>query len=331
MNFGVIGEPCIDYIHRDGNKMQEKLGGILYAVTGLSLIAGEEHSIYPIMNLGNDRFDYVTTFLSGLRNIQFDFINRVQGKVRVVQLFYKNHKQNFICTGNSEGERTEIKKTYDREESSTDPIVPIDYDFISSAFNKLDGLLINMVSGVDISLDTLKKIRNNFNGYIHFDVHNIVMKTDADGTRSQGPIDNWTEWLTNCNTLQMNETEAAVISQERLREYDIAYKVLSADEKGTNAMVITRGHAGVSLFTKKVNTNNKKVYFDIDRVDEPAVENNRFKDSTGCGDILGAGFFYKNSITGNKEYASALKFANKLASKKTEFTGVEEMEGMSLH
>jgi len=322
MNFGVIGEPCIDYIHRDGEKMQEKLGGILYAVTGLSLIAGDEHTVYPVMNLGSDRYDYITSFLSGLKNIRFDFIKKVPGKVRVVQLFYKNREENFICPGDS-GHKS--KKTYDREESSTEPIEPIEYDFISSAFDNLDGLLINMVSGIDITLDTLLKIKNNFRGYIHLDAHNIVMKTGIDGKRSQGAIDDWFEWLTCCDTLQVNETEASVISPEKLREYDIAYKVLSAEGTGTKAMVITRGHEGVSLLTKKVKTNGNQTYFDIDRLDEPAIENNHFKDSTGCGDILGAGFFYRNALTSGKEYPAALIFSNKLAGKKTQFTGVEEM------
>ena len=322
MNFGVIGEPCVDYIYRDGKEMMEKLGGILYAVTGLSLISGDEHNVYPVMNLGKDKFDYITSFLSGLKNIRLDFINKVPGKVRVVQLYYKNHYENYICRGNSE---TGTKKTYDREESSTEPIEPIEYDFIKSAFDKLDGLLINMVSGVDITLDTLKKIRNNFSGYIHLDVHNIVMKTAVDGKRTQEPVNDWYSWLVNCDTLQMNETEAGVITPEKLREYDIAYKVLSANKTGPKAMIITRGHDGISLFTKKSNTNGKEVYYDIDRVDEPAIENNKFKDSTGCGDIFGSGFFYKNSIAGEKDYLSAMIYANKLASKNTEYTGVEEM------
>jgi len=324
MNFGVIGEPCIDYIHRDGEKMQEKLGGILYAVTGLSLIARDEHAVYPVMNLGSDRYDYIISFLSGLKNIRFDFIKKVTGKVRVVQLFYKNREESYICPGDSHGNPVS-KKTYDREESSTEPIEPIEYELLSGNINKLDGLLINMVSGVDITLDTLKKIRKYFRGYIHLDIHNVVMKTAADGKRCQGPVNDWFEWLTCCDTLQMNETEASVISPEKLREYDIAYKVLSAEISGTKAMVITRGHEGVSLFTKKKNINNKEVYFDIDRLDEPAIENNHFKDSTGCGDILGAGFFYRNALTSCKEFPAALMFANKLSGKKTQYTGVEEM------
>jgi hypothetical protein len=283
------------------------------------------------MNLGSDRYDYITSFLSGLKNIKFDFINKVPGNVRVVQLFYKNREESFICPGDSGHKNIVSKKTYDREESSTEPIEPIGFELLTGAINKLDGLLINMVSGVDITLDTLKKIRKIFRGYIHLDAHNIVMKTGTDGKRSQGPIDDWFDWITSCDTLQMNEIEASVISPVKHKEYDIAYKVLSAEISGTKAMVITRGHEGVSLFTKKKNINNNEVYFDIDRLDEPAIENIHFKDSTGCGDILGAGFFYRNALTSGNEFPAALIFANKLAGKKTHYTGVEEMAEIGFH
>jgi hypothetical protein len=327
LNFGVIGEPCVDYIYRDGKEMQEKLGGILYAVTGLSLICGEEHNVYPIMNLGSDKYDYITSFLKKLKNIHFDFVNKVDGNVRIVKLFYKN-RNDINSEANSDSLQT-LKKTYDREECSTEPIKPIEYNFIKDAFKHLDALLINMISGVDITLETLKNIRNNFTGYIHLDVHNIVMNTDTDGNRKQGPVTGWYDWLINCDTFQMNETEASVITPEKLGEYDIADKILSVDNTGPKAMIITRGHDGISLLTKKSNKNNDEVYYDIDRRDEAAIENNKFKDSTGCGDIFGAGFFFRNSITQPKDYSSAMLYANKLASNKTEHTGVEEMVKMN--
>ncbi len=324
MNFGVIGEPCIDYIHREGREEEKKLGGILYAVTGLAVISGNEHEIYPVMNLGEDEYDRIISFLSNFKNIKTDFIFRVKGKVRVVKLFYKHHTVDYQCP------ESRNKKTYDREESSTQPIEPVGYNNIKHIFGKIDSLLINMVSGKDISLETLKMTRKEFEGYIHFDAHNIVMKTHPDGQRIQGPIENWDEWLMNSDSFQMNETEASVISPELLNEYEIANKILSIDGNNPKAMVITRGMEGVTLFEKKEKKEYGKRYIDLDRTDLPAIENTKFKDSTGCGDIFGAGFFYKNSISGNKDYTTSMNYANKLASAKTEFIGVEEMKNIKL-
>lgn len=325
MNFGVMGEPCIDYIYRDNKEMQEKLGGILYAITGLSLIAGNDHNVYPIMNLGEDKYDYIVSFLQTLKNIKLDFVNKVQGKVRVVKLFYKSRNEKIQENNNT---LPSNKRTYDREECSTEPIKAIEFELIKDALNKLDGLYINMVSGIDITLDTLKKIHSSFSGYIHLDVHNIVMRTGSDGNRNQGPVQEWFEWLTCSNTFQMNETEASVITPERLKEYEIAFKVLKTDKTGPGAMIITRGPEGISLFAKKIKSTGKEKYYDIDRIDEPAIENDKFIDSTGCGDVFGAGFFYKNLLNNMTDFIPSMNYANKLASKKTGYTGVEDFANM---
>src|SRR5512146_1246605 len=111
MKFGVIGEPCIDFIHR-GGKSSRSLGGILYSVVSLAVIADKDE-VYPIMNLGSDQYDYIILFLAKFRNIKTDYINKTEHKTREVKLFYKGFEAEFECpsTGKS--------KTYDREESST--------------------------------------------------------------------------------------------------------------------------------------------------------------------------------------------------------------------
>ena len=75
-----------------------------------------------------------------------------------------------------------------------------------------------MISGVDITLHTLKNIRKNFSGYIHIDIHNIVMHTKEDGSRIHKPVENWYEWCTNSDTVQMNEFEIATLSRDKLSE-----------------------------------------------------------------------------------------------------------------
>lgn len=177
-----------------------------------------------------------------------------------------------------------------------------------------------MISGIDITLDTLKKIRSDFKGYIHLDAHNIVMTTYPDGRRLQGPIDDWFEWCTNCNTLQMNETELNIMTQEKLSEEEIADEILINEVNKTNALAVTRGKGGVSLYIPNASTP-----LSIERLDIRAIENHRFKDSTGCGDVFGAGFFYKNALSAQRDYIENMKFGNRLASAKSELLGVEDM------
>jgi hypothetical protein len=319
MKYGVIGEPCIDFIYRGGKEMKS-FGGVLYSVVSLAVMAGSDE-VYPIMNLGADEFDNITLFLGKFKNIKQDFINKVEHKTRVVKLYYKGLEAEF------EDSETGKPKTYDREESSTEPTLPVDYKHIEPALGMLDGLLINMVSGVDVTLETLKKIRKNFGGYIHADLHNVVMKTDKKGNRTRSGIPNWEEWCAGSDTLQMNEAEMYAMPGKKLSEYEFAEQVLSTGEVNHGkALVVTRGKSGVSLFRKIDKKVMGEVYSEIDKVDLPSVESYSFKDSTGCGDVFAAAFFLKCIQNSGKDCTPALKFANRMAALNTALRGVEELD-----
>lgn len=322
MKFGVIGEPCIDFIYRRG-KESKSLGGVLYSVVSLAVMAGRDE-VYPIMNLGADEFDNITSFLGKFKNIRQDFINKAELKTRVVKLYYRGLEAEF------EDSKTGKPKTYDREESSTEPTLPVDYKFIEPALGMLDGLLINMVSGVDITLETLKKIRKNFSGYIHADLHNIVMKTDDKGNRTRSGIPDWKEWCAGSDTLQMNEAEMSAMPGEKISEYDFAERVLNTGiTNHGKALVVTRGKSGVSLFRKIDKKVVGEVYSEIDKVDLPSIESHNFKDSTGCGDVFASAFFLKTAQNKRKEYTPSLKFANRIAALNTALKGVEELDKLS--
>jgi len=322
MKFGVIGEPCIDFIYR-GGKETKSLGGILYSAVSLAVMAGRDE-VYPVMNLGTDEFDNITSFLGKFKNIKQDFISKVEHKTRVVKLYYRGLEAGF------EDSKTGKMKTYDREESSTEPTLPVDYKLIEPALGMLDGLLINMVSGVDITLETLKKIRRNFSGYIHADLHNIVMKTDEKGNRTRSGIPDWEEWCAGSDTLQMNEAEMSAMTGKKLSEYDFAERVLNTGNTNHGkALVVTRGKSGVSLFRKIDKKVVGEVYSEIDKVDLPSIESHNFKDSTGCGDVFAAAFFLRTAQNKGKEYTLSLKYANRMAALKTALKGVEELDKLS--
>ena len=319
MKFGVIGEPCIDFIHR-GGKESRSLGGILYSAVSLAVIASGDE-VYPIMNLGSDEYDNIISFLGKFPNIKTDFIYKAEHKTRVVNLYYKGLDVEFDCP------ETGKRKTYDREENSTEPTLPVEYDWIKPALIMLDGMLINMVSGVDVTIDTMQKIRKNFGGYMHLDIHNVVMQTDKQGGRTQSSINNWEAWCKSSDTLQMNESELHVLTPEKLGEYEFAERVLTAgDENFGKALVVTRGKSGVSMFHKIKKKVMGEVYFEIDKSDLSAIESNHFIDSTGCGDVFASSFFYRCISKGKHDYKASLNFANRMAGVKTKIKGVEELQ-----
>jgi sugar/nucleoside kinase (ribokinase family) len=195
----------------------------------------------------------------------------------------------------------------------------------------MDGILINMVSGVDITINTLQKIRKNFGGYMHLDIHNVVMQTDETGGRTQSSINNWEVWCKSSDTLQMNESELHVITPENLSEYEFAERVLTTgDENYGRALVVTRGKSGVSLFRKTKKKVMGEEYFEIDKSDLAAIESNHFVDSTGCGDVFSSSFFYRSISNGKHDYKTSLNFANRMASVKTKIKGVEELHKLKV-
>ena len=304
MKLAVIGEPCMDYIHRGSETTEKQFGGILYSLVSLAVISKGNATVYPVMNLGEDEFENVTGFLSRFSNIDQSYIRKTKHKTRVVNLFYKD-KDSVL--------NVSTKKTYDREENSTQPTLPVEYEQVKDALGFLDGILVNLVSGVDITLDSLSRIRKDFGGYIHMDLHNLVMQTFPDGTRKQLPVKDWRDWVNLCNTLQMNESEISILTGDNVTEYETAGKILK--EKKVNSIVVTRGRSGVSLYEMK---DLKPERADLPRIDSP-----KFIDSTGCGDVFAASFFYRNSLTKMEDPRSAMQFANKMASINASLHGVE--------
>lgn len=302
----------MDYIHRGAETTQKQFGGILYSLVSLAAITKGKATIYPIMNLGEDEYDNVIRFLNTIGNIDLTYINKTSHRTRVVNLFYKD-KDSVL--------NVSTKKTYDREENSTEPTLPVEYEQIKDLLPKLDGILVNLVSGVDLELGSFQKLRGSFKGYIHMDLHNLVMQTFPDGTRKQMPVKDWQSWVSLPDTLQMNESELNVLTGENVTEYDTAKKILSGGS--VRALAVTRGRSGVSLFS--IRNNNSYTSGELDKLDVPRINSADFVDSTGCGDVFASSFFYKNAEKKLADIPEALNFANKMASKNSSLHGVEDL------
>lgn len=307
MNYLVIGEPCVDLIHTAKGDILHSYGGILYSVISLAVLAGKEDSVYPIMNVGNDEYENILNILKNYRNISTEGITAVSHPTRKVNLFYNDYN-----SGKSA-----------RIERSTEPTYTIPYESIEKYIPLADAVLINMISGVDITLDTLKSIRANYRGFVHIDIHNLVMKTNEDGTRTHTHLENWRDWCTNTDTVQMNEFEMEIMPPEKKNEYEVAEEILINLNKEMTGIIVTRGKDGISGFTRKEKTFGSEKFFDIDRHDISAVENPKFIDSTGCGDVFASSFTLDYSK--NKNFRISLHYATRIASFKTSIGGLDEL------
>lgn len=307
MKYLVIGEPCVDLIHKANGEVIHSYGGILYSVLSLAVLAGKDDTLYPVMNLGNDEYENITNILKKYPSIKHDGIYRVSHPTRKVNLFY-----NMYNSGNQA-----------RMETSTEPTYTIGYESIEKFLPGADAILINMISGVDITLDTLKNIRENFKGFIHIDIHNLVMKTNPDGSREHTNLEGWREWCSNTDTVQMNEFEITTLSRKIKNEYEVAEEILLNTNNNVKGIIVTRGKNGVSGYTKQQKSFNGQTYLDLDKEDVIATENPHFVDSTGCGDVFAASFMLDFSKNGN--FKKSLHYSTRIASLNTSLSGIDEL------
>ena len=306
MKYLVIGEPCLDVIHKLNGDIHRGFGGIMYSLISLSVLSRGEDEIFPVMNLGSDQYTNVLNFLKQFRNISTDGIKKLDHPTRKVFLDY----------GNLSGGR-------DRNETSSMPTSPVKFEQIEPFMKNADAILINMISGVDITQDTLRRIRASFKGFMYMDIHNVVMRTNDNYSREYVNPDNWLEWCTNSDAVQMNETELSYLTPEKTNEYKVAEEILINSSKRPKAMLLSRGSDGVSCYTLKEKEYGGKKFTDLDKKDVMAIDNPEFVDSTGCGDVFGAAFVFEYMKT--NDLNKALHFANRMASYKTSLEGVDNL------
>jgi sugar/nucleoside kinase (ribokinase family) len=157
-------------------------------------------------------------------------------------------------------------------------------------FNLFDGILINMITGFDIKLSKLKEIRSLSKGLIYFDVHTLARGVDKKGKREFRVIPDFSEWASNIDILQVNESEFNCLF-EGSTEKEIIKKTFNA---GVKILIVTKSVKGAKLYYKL-----KREIVSIFISGEKIIERNK----VGCGDIFGAVYFYHYISSDNILYA----------------------------
>ena len=268
MNFLVIGHSVVDEIfEKHSNTI--KPGGIYYTVISLLSLVESKDKIFLCTNTaeGNpDLFGFV------YNQVENTFIRKVKSIPFVKLVISEN------------GER---KETY--TELDENLILP------EEDFDLFDGILINMITGYDVSLNQLNELRKNFDGLIYFDVHTLSRGVDNNLERNFRRIKNFDLWTECIDILQANESELQTLS-DKGKEIEIVEELLSY---GIKQVLITRSDRGATVYF----LDNKSVV----RIDEIALKV-KSMNKVGCGDVFGAVYFY-NYIK-NKNVKLALEKAN---------------------
>lgn len=266
MKILLIGHSIIDHLNDNG---QIKPGGVYYSVLGFLSSFNPKDQLVLITGK-NQKYD--------------ELFNPLYSKVDLTLSEKIDEFPEVFLYTSCEKERTEVYKNISGK---------LNLDNINN-FSCYDGIMINMITGFDISLDQLKWIRNQYSGFIYMDIHSLSRGIDESGNREFRLIPHIEDWLSCIDILQCNETELKTICDLESEEANANWIL----NNGVNTVIITKAQNGVLLFSKskregKIVLNGEKIIS---------------KNKIGCGDIFGATFFY--SYIGDNDNKISLDNAN---------------------
>ena len=298
MKIAVIGTINRDTILLLDGGRKESYGGLLYSILPLALLAEKGTEIFPVANLGQDVENPVKAILCCYPQISLEGIRVVPQK--------NNHA---LLTYRSAGEREEVL------EGGVPPLTSAQI----APFLDADVLLVNFISGSELSLETLRQAVADTSATIYMDIHSLSLGVDRRGRRFWRQIPNWQEWVARTDVIQVNRGEAQLLSGG---DAESAEDMLSFSrmlmEAGPSVLLITMGSEG-SLMVVAPGRET-----DLERFGPhppPVV-----RDTTGCGDVFLAAFVVEHARSGDPQRAS--RYANKVAGAKCGLIGIEEIEAL---
>jgi len=297
----VIGHLARDIFHLGGSdggeseRTVESYGGIFNSVATLANLLSPGDKIHPVFGVAEKEYDSCLERLQRYENVETKGIFKLRGQTNQVHYF----------KGPS-GTRNECSK-------DIAPAIPFSR---IKPFLDVDGVLINMASGFDITLETLDEIRMQIREEkipIHFDFHMLTRGVDQNHNRFPRPLTDWRRWCFMISSVQMSEEEAAGLSAERYDEPTLINQLMPLM---VNALVITRGERGATLIRQE----HKKLF----RHEIPAPATLTPVDTTGCGDVFGAAFLSEYLM--NHDFLKSAGSAVRAATIKSTFLGADELD-----
>ncbi len=280
---GVIGTINRDTIYRHDGSAVVSWGGLLYSIK--SLCDESVGDITPVVNLGRDAHDPVMATLSRFRHIDPTHIHQVPEKNNHCFLHY--HDQSHKC---------EILKG---------GVPPLTYRRLEP-LREHDAVVVNFISGSDVTLAALEKFRSWFTGLIYMDIHSHTLgrrKVEGGYRRHLRRPPHWRRYIGCTDILQVNAVEFELLSGIEISRR-AAGDFYEAEAGYMRCLIVTLGADGC-LITYR----GKRGLIVTRRV--PAMDIRRVYDTTGCGDIFGAGFVAEYLRT--KSLLKAARHGNRLA------------------
>ena len=252
MKLLIIGHSVEDHFISD-EKEEIKPGGIYYTASALNYYKNQDDEIKLLTAIEKGNYELFSDVFDIFDKNYFQKVNSIP------KVFLKIHKIN---------ERDEC---YNKVTENLE----ININNIES----FDGIIINMITGFDISLGQLINLRKTFKGLIYFDVHTLSRGLEADGKRAFRIIPDFLKWAQMLDIIQVNQHELFTLSDKK-DQMDIVREILNT---GTKYLILTMEELGARVFYLSEG--------EINSIFKPAIRVD-VKNKIGCGDVFGAVFFY---------------------------------------
>ena len=264
MKLLVIGHSVLDFIISD-KEQKISAGGIFYSISALNHLTSIDDEIYLCSQYDDETY---THFKSEFEKVNKKYFQKVE-KIPRVHLY--------------------LQKDKERHEAYENITNNLSLNF--SDLNSFNGILINMITGFDITLDQLLQIRSDYSGLIFIDIHTLSRGLNEDYKREFRLIPDFQIWAKSLDIIQVNQNELYTLSHKKI-EMEIVQEFFSF---GVKIICVTKGELGARVYYK--NENEIASFFVAARkINNPNV--------IGCGDVFGASFFY--SYIRNKNVINSL-------------------------
>jgi len=264
MKLLVIGHSVLDFIKLN-NEQLISAGGIFYSISALNRFKMVDDEIFLCSQFDEETFNY---FKSEFEKVNNMFLQKVEKIPRV-----------------------HLNLPIDKERHESYENITNNLSLNFSDLNAFDGILINMITGFDITLHQLMQIRKKYSGLIFIDIHTLSRGLAKDFKREFRLIPEFESWAKCLDIIQVNQHELYTLSHKK-NEIEIVNELFGF---GVKILCVTKGELGARVYHKR--QNEIASYFVAARkIIKPNI--------IGCGDVFGASFFY--SYIRNKNAMNSL-------------------------
>ncbi|MCK4870882.1 MAG: carbohydrate kinase family protein [Gammaproteobacteria bacterium] len=295
----VLGPIPRDHITTYRGEVIEKFGGVNNPVIALAKLLGEGSTVVPVTHVRKRDEQAIKDILSPYPNIDLSHIDSSQDQGDVIRL-------RFI----------DKNRRLEKQSGFMNPITPDDVKNLLDC----DAFVIVPVTDFEVSLETLKFIKNYSNAKIIFDAHGPTNTMTTLGDRL---LKFWVDrdsWLPYIDILKMNIEEAKCSwfrRRYKLPDLENDYEFGRADlppfakhciDCGVKAVCITLDESGCVMYFGREGRMREKFV--------PAVPVKNVVDTAGCGDSFAGGLAFGYLL--HDDFVKAAQYANILGAQRTQ-------------